>query len=150
MVRAAASRSRRGGGTFIQQTLKAANLLFSARMSDGKFDSHRRLCPDGACIGVIGDDGRCRVCGRSATGGGGDAPPAGFLAAGSDDAPDDDAGAGADEGDADEVRDGDADAKSAAAPGAGFDPARRLCPDGGCIGVIGADGVCTVCGQKAD
>ena len=37
-------------------------VLFSAPMSDGKFDPHRRLCPDGACIGVIGDDGRCKVC----------------------------------------------------------------------------------------
>ena len=116
-------------------------------MSDGKFDSHRRLCPDGACIGVIGDDGRCRVCGRSATGGG-DAP-AGFVAAAGEDAPDDDAA----EAGADEIPGGDgdaADAKAAAPGGAGFDPARRLCPDGGCIGVIGADGVCTVCGQKAD
>ena len=26
----------------------------------------RRLCSDGACIGVIGEDGRCRECGRSA------------------------------------------------------------------------------------
>src|SRR5437868_1309576 len=35
-------------------------------MSLGSFDpSKRRLCPDGACIGVIGDDGRCRVCGRA-------------------------------------------------------------------------------------
>ena len=25
---------------------------------------NRRLCPDGACIGVIGPDGTCRVCGR--------------------------------------------------------------------------------------
>ena len=24
----------------------------------------RELCPDGACIGVIGPDGRCRECGR--------------------------------------------------------------------------------------
>jgi len=24
----------------------------------------RRLCPDGACVGVIGDDGRCKVCGK--------------------------------------------------------------------------------------
>jgi hypothetical protein len=110
-------------------------------MSDGKFDPHRRLCPDGACIGVIGDDGRCRVCGRSASG----APAAaGFVAAGDqdDDSYDDD-DAGADRGGA-----GDADAKSAS-PG-GFDPNRRLCSDGSCIGVIGANGACTVCGQKAD
>jgi hypothetical protein len=33
-------------------------VLFSAPMSDGKFDPRRRLCPDGTCIGVIGDDGR--------------------------------------------------------------------------------------------
>lgn len=26
----------------------------------------RHLCDDGACIGVIGDDGRCRTCGRPA------------------------------------------------------------------------------------
>ena len=32
----------------------------------------------------------------------------------------------------------------AAPTGAGFDPNRRLCPDGGCIGVIGADGVHSV------
>jgi hypothetical protein len=109
-------------------------------MSDGKFDPHRRLCPDGGCIGVIGDDGRCRVCGRSASG----APAAaGFVAAGDlhDDSDEDDA---ADNQDAD----GDADTKSASS--GGFDPSRRLCPDGSCIGVIGADGKCTVCGQKAD
>jgi hypothetical protein len=28
----------------------------------------RTLCPDGACIGVIGADGRCKVCGRSEDG----------------------------------------------------------------------------------
>ena len=27
----------------------------------------RRLCEDGSCIGVIGADGRCRVCGRPAS-----------------------------------------------------------------------------------
>jgi hypothetical protein len=26
----------------------------------------RALCPDGACIGVIGADGRCTVCGTAA------------------------------------------------------------------------------------
>ncbi len=97
-------------------------------MSEGKFDSHRRLCPDGACIGVIGDDGRCRVCGRAATGGGAnDAAPAGFVAAPSEDARDDDDEA--DDGDAEQSRRGDtdADARTAAPAGAGFDPNRRLC-----------------------
>lgn len=105
-------------------------------MNEGKFDPHRRLCPDGACIGVIGDDGRCRVCGRSA--GGKSAAPADFTPA-----------AGIEDQDehADDAEDGDA--KSAAGAGA-LDPNRRLCPDGGCIGLIGADGICNVCGQKAD
>ena len=26
--------------------------------------SERRLCEDGACIGVLAEDGRCKVCGR--------------------------------------------------------------------------------------
>jgi hypothetical protein len=28
----------------------------------------RVLCPDGACVGVVGPDGRCRVCGRTEEG----------------------------------------------------------------------------------
>jgi len=28
------------------------------------FDPKRRLCPDEACVGVIGSDGECSVCGR--------------------------------------------------------------------------------------
>ena len=35
-------------------------------------------------------------------------------------------------------------------PTSGFDPARRLCDDGSCVGVVGADGVCGTCGRKAD
>ena len=113
-------------------------------MSEGKFDPHRRLCPDGACIGVIGTDGRCRVCGRTA-GGGKDAAPAGFVpAALEDESGSDDENQGENEDETDK-------ASAGAAGGAGaFDPNRRLCPDGGCIGVLGADGVCNVCGQKAD
>ena len=108
-------------------------------MSEGKFDPHRRLCPDGACIGVVGSDGRCHVCGRLASGGGSVAPPEGFVPVEDEDADQD---GGEDEG-ADE-------APVAAAGAAGFDPKRRLCPDGECLGVIGADGVCNVCGKKAD
>lgn len=26
---------------------------------------NRRLCPDGNCIGILGADGRCVICGRS-------------------------------------------------------------------------------------
>jgi hypothetical protein len=111
-----------------------------------KFDSHRRLCPDGACIGVIGSDGRCRVCGRSAGGGDGkdEAPPAAFVSPDFQDDEDDD------DQDGDGAEDAAAPVAAAGGKGAAFDPNRRLCPDGECLGVIGADGVCNVCGKKAD
>ena len=108
-------------------------------MSEGKFDPHRRLCPDGACIGVVGNDGRCHVCGRLASGGASAAAPEGFAPVENEGADDD--------GDEDEDAD---EAPVSAAGAAGFDPKRRLCPDGDCLGVIGADGVCNVCGKKAD
>jgi len=108
-------------------------------MSEGKFDPHRRLCPDGACIGVVGNDGRCHVCGRVAGGGSSAAAPEGFVPVENEDADED--------GDEDEGAD---EAPVAAAGAAGFDPKRRLCPDGDCLGVIGADGVCNVCGKKPD
>jgi hypothetical protein len=28
----------------------------------------RQLCPDGACTGLIGPDGKCKVCGRTSSG----------------------------------------------------------------------------------
>jgi hypothetical protein len=31
------------------------------------FDPERRLCSDGACTGLIGDDDRCKVCGLPAS-----------------------------------------------------------------------------------
>jgi hypothetical protein len=122
-------------------------------MSEATFNpSKRRLCPDGACIGVVGDDGRCRVCGRANDGT--VATPAHTYA---------DAGADADPiGDGDDEHERDAAANdldlaggdggtryglAAAGAGAGFRPDRRLCDDGSCIGVIGADGVCSVCGR---
>ena len=114
-------------------------------MSDGKFDPHRRLCPDGSCIGIIGEDGRCRVCGRTAAGG---PAAAGFMPS----QPEDDYGGDEDEAEASNDGGTPAGAGKAAAGGGGggFDPNRRLCPDGSCLGVLGADGVCNVCGKKAD
>jgi len=91
------------------------------------------LCPDGSCIGIIGADGRCNECGASATGGresGAEQPlPSDAMA---DDhepelPPEEDAGSSPD-----------------------FDPKRRLCSDGACIGVIGGDNRCTLCGRPTD
>jgi len=28
--------------------------------------AERTLCPDGACVGVIGPDGRCKICRKEA------------------------------------------------------------------------------------
>jgi hypothetical protein len=88
---------------------------------------NRRLCSDGNCIGVIGADGRCKECGRPHE------PTTGLS-----------------------VERPAAPAPASAAPAA--DPSsgdragddwenRRLCSDGNCIGVIGADGRCRECGK---
>lgn len=88
----------------------------------------RRLCPDESCIGVIGKDGHCKECGLLAD-------PQGAAGA----VPAVDAGIPAACQPA-----GDAPASAADA-----DPwaDRRLCSDGNCIGVIGADGRCKECGK---
>lgn len=94
----------------------------------------RRLCPDGACIGVIGADGRCKVCGK-------EADP--LEAASSDAAPVAGSGSPAEPGAGEE-------AASFDDPDDGEPPdlaSRRLCSDGACIGVIGPDDRCKVCGK---
>jgi hypothetical protein len=86
---------------------------------DAPFDpASRKLCPDGACVGVMGPDGVCRVCGRTEA-----------QAAAGEAAPALDAGGG---------------------DGGGFDSNRRLCDDGSCVGVVGDDGVCRVCGRRSE
>ena len=35
-------------------------------MEETAFNPKRRLCPDGSCVGVLGADGRCSVCRRTA------------------------------------------------------------------------------------
>jgi len=92
---------------------------------DDDFDeAQRELCADGACTGVIGDDRKCKACGR----------PAGEPAAPGEpltlqrDQPDFLADRG------DHVFE---------------DDDRRLCPDGACIGVLNSQGICKVCGKSA-
>jgi hypothetical protein len=93
-----------------------------------RFDpSARRLCPDGSCVGVIGPEGRCKVCGLSDGGGPASEAPASFAR-----------------------EDVDVEDAVVEAPTGGFDPNRKLCVDGSCIGVIGADGRCTECSRAAE
>ena len=103
-------------------------------MEETAFDPKRRLCPDGSCVGVLGPDGRCSVCQRPAGAGGesGVEAPAQDWAGASDDA----------------ARD-DAPSAEMAAGATGFDPTRRLCDDGSCVGVVGEGGICGTCGRKA-
>src|SRR5215470_19228221 len=44
---------------------RSCSTCWEATMAVGEWDQ-RQLCPDGSCIGVIGPDGTCRVCGRAA------------------------------------------------------------------------------------
>jgi hypothetical protein len=93
----------------------------------------RQLCPDDSCIGVIGSDGTCKVCGRVAPNWG-DERKRGLIETSDDVAPVEDAGP----------------------PSVALDPEaqqawdeRRLCPDDACIGLLGSDGACKVCGRRA-
>jgi hypothetical protein len=130
--------------------------------------NERRLCVDGACVGLIGDDGVCKVCRKPADGG--EPVPAEHedededeeeeededdeLAAGDDGEDEEDGEEGEDdedEDDDDEVaqdddeddEDDDEDDEEAG------DEKRTLCTDGACVGVIGDDGKCKVCGKAA-
>jgi hypothetical protein len=100
--------------------------------SDSSFNPKRRLCPDGSCVGIIGPEGKCTVCGTSDAGGPPseeESPHASDVLASEDEVeisppePDDTDGA--------------------------FDPNRRLCSDASCIGVIGGNNRCRMCGKPA-
>lgn len=121
----------------------------------------RQLCSDGACVGVIGGDGTCKVCGRAAPNWG-DERKRGLLETSADEAAaedgeddeyeDDDEDYEDDDEESDEADEGDEDdgviaAKSA--PGGEDWSKRQLCPDGTCVGLLGADGKCNVCGRSA-
>lgn len=127
-------------------------------MAVGEWDQ-RQLCPDGACVGVIGPDGTCKVCGRAAPNWG-DERKRGLIdppdEEDEEDDDDDDEYDGAeidDQYDDEDDDDEDDDAAEDDAPGIAAAPpgwaSRRLCSDGSCIGVIGLDGRCKVCGRSA-
>jgi hypothetical protein len=119
-------------------------------MNESKFDpSQRRLCPDGACVGLIGNDGRCRECGLPASASAASASASAFPSPGAPDAPLTDV-----------ITDTAGHQSRLAGPGGtgdtrdeggdqGFRPDRRLCEDGDCIGVLDDSGSCPVCGRRA-
>jgi hypothetical protein len=104
----------------------------------------RRLCADDSCVGIVGPDGRCRVCGQAHPDGPGDGAtfsPAATLDADADDLAEADDVAVAADG---------AQLGSDAGNEGGFNASRPLCPDGSCVGVLGSDGRCKVCGRTAE
>ncbi|MDW8282339.1 MAG: hypothetical protein RMK29_11530 [Myxococcales bacterium] len=85
------------------------------------FDPETRvLCADEACIGVVGEDGRCRLCGRPGAAAGVEGDPAWAAGMG------------------EEQVEGEEQVDFAN---------RRLCADEACIGVVGEDGRCRLCGR---
>ena len=94
----------------------------------------RVLCPDGACIGLVGADGRCRECQTLWPELVGAVPPSAENDA---------------KNDSDAVNN-DSDAYvTAENDSENFDPeARELCPDDTCVGIIGPSGVCGTCGAR--
>lgn len=129
----------------------------------------RELCPDGGCVGVLSDDGTCTVCGKRGRAAGTAAVSTAADSGGArrgdestdfdeddeyyyDDGEDDDDSDEEDDDDDDDEGDADADEDGVASvsAGAGVWTERKLCPDGGCIGVIGDNGACKVCGKAGD
>jgi hypothetical protein len=119
---------------------------------DEPFDPDRReLCPDGMCVGVIGADGRCKVCGKPGSG----PPPAAKPKAEAAAPPAQGdwrpaAVPEADDGDDDDQADGPAEpAEAAPAPGGkpDFERTRVPCSDDMCTGIIGRGGRCGTCGK---
>lgn len=90
----------------------------------------RRLCPDGSCVGILDRDGRCSECGTAGDPNGDPVAAEGDLAMGNGGR-------------------GGVDPAAQTVDG-GFDPGRKLCDDGSCVGVVGADGKCDVCGRRGE
>lgn len=101
---------------------------------------NRRLCPDGTCVGTIGPDLTCRICGTPFDP---NEDPLGSPEAPSsvsEHAPEmeseEEEQLSEEEDPGDEGEDGWEE--------------RELCPDGSCIGTLGDDGHCRVCGLHRD
>jgi hypothetical protein len=107
-------------------------------MASDAFDPvNRELCPDEMCVGLIGDDGRCKECGKLA-------PGSSYRGRVVDVARDEGEDEHEHEHEHEHVHvheDGDDEDQ---------DPdiaSRELCPDDLCVGVIGPGGRCKVCGK---
>ncbi len=125
----------------------------------------REVCPDGACVGVLSSDGTCKVCGKRGRAAAAvttaDAEGSGNALRGEatdfdeddeyyyeDEEHGDGQGSDDDEDEDDDDDEGEPDADEEGVATVGWSD-RKLCPDGGCVGVIGENGTCKVCGRRA-
>ena len=131
--------------------------------------NERQLCPDGGCIGLLGEDGLCKVCGKgkkravkagapatmpsavAAPAPAASAAPAKTSEADSKEDSEDDSEEDSEEDSEDDSQSSeDAELEAAADDlAASLVEDRKLCPDGACVGVIGSDGTCKLCGKEA-
>jgi hypothetical protein len=89
---------------------------------------NRRLCSDDSCIGVIGADGRCRICGRLDPEARKETAPTTSM-----------------DPDENEPQEPPLENQDSDLPEPAWED-RRLCRDESCIGTIGANGRCNICG----
>jgi hypothetical protein len=112
-------------------------------ISDNEWDQ-RILCTDGNCIGTIGADGRCRLCGLPYDG---EMP---LPAVNADKEQEGDEQFPDHQPAADDVAARLGDDAATELPGSEDDEDwedRTLCVDESCIGVVGPDGRCKECGK---
>ncbi|HMU41069.1 MAG TPA: hypothetical protein PKE31_18835 [Pseudomonadota bacterium] len=106
-------------------------------------EDSRRLCADPACIGVMGEDGRCTECGRQDEG----AEPQVQRARKQDHPDPADARSGAASlSEPSEASGADPVSDSGLSVDGDFE-ARTLCEDPSCIGVLSQEGRCSECGR---
>jgi len=107
----------------------------------------RSLCPDGSCLGVIEENGRCSICGKNVEHRRKRTKDSSEKKAEEEESyvgrsiKEDVKGVAEDIGVEDlrtEPHDSGED---------GFEPDRKVCSDGSCIGVIGKSGTCKECGK---
>ena len=112
-------------------------------------------CPDESCIGTMGADGRCRFCGRQGVKppAPADSPEGSEIEVDPDTVPDASGVTPNDQEDQDhsDMAEGlgEAEPEETGSEAPEDWEQRELCPDESCIGTLGADGRCRVCGKSA-
>ena len=102
----------------------------------------RILCGDGNCIGVVGRDGRCKLCGLRYEG---------QLPSFAEEEMPEDGGSQNQISESPDPVSEPTGAEPSSLDEAAIDKeweSRTLCVDESCIGIIGSDGKCTECGKS--